>query len=77
MAGTSASNRLLDTPINDANRGWSTLASNWLGGSWLVSNFQRWGIAPESAHVLWTTPITPGLAGGILDAAVAWYSLKR
>ena len=56
------------TPINAANRGWSTLASNWLGGSWIVSGFQRWGIAPESAHVLWTTPLTPGRGGGILDA---------
>ena len=56
------------TPINAANRGWSTLASNWLRGSWLVADFQRWGIAPESAHVLWTQPITPGRGGGILDA---------
>ncbi len=56
------------TPINDANRGWSTIASNWLRGSWIVGNFQRWGIAPESAHILWTTPITPGRGGGILDA---------
>jgi outer membrane protein assembly factor BamB len=57
------------TPINGANRGWSTLASNYLKGSWLVNNFQRWGTAPESPHILWTQPITPGLAGGINDAA--------
>jgi outer membrane protein assembly factor BamB len=56
------------TPINDANRGWSALASNWLKGTWLVNDFQRWGKAPESAHVLWTKPITPTIAGGILDA---------
>ncbi|MCW3996013.1 MAG: PQQ-binding-like beta-propeller repeat protein [Candidatus Bathyarchaeota archaeon] len=56
------------TPINAANRGWSTLASNWLGGSWLVAGFQRWGIAPESAHILWTQPLTAGRGGGILDA---------
>jgi hypothetical protein len=56
------------TPINDANRGWSTLASNWLGGSWLKNNFQQWGTAPESPHVLWTKPMTPGIAGGINDA---------
>jgi hypothetical protein len=56
-------------PINAANRGWSSLASNWLKGSWLVNNFQSWGVAPESAHVLWTKPLTPGLAGGINDAA--------
>ena len=54
-------------PINAANREWSQLASNWLGGSWLVNNFQKWGTAPESPHVLWTQPLTPGLAGGIND----------
>jgi outer membrane protein assembly factor BamB len=58
-----------EVPINDANRAWSSLASNWLLGSWLVDGFQRAGTAPESAHVLWTEPITPGLAGGIIDAA--------
>jgi hypothetical protein len=56
-------------PINDMNRGWSSLASSWLRGSWLVNGFQTAGTAPESAHVLWTEPITPGLAGGIIDAA--------
>ena len=55
-------------PINDANRGWSTLASNWLKGSWLVNNFQMWGQAPESPHIVWTKPITPAIAGGIIDA---------
>jgi outer membrane protein assembly factor BamB len=58
-------------PINDANREWSVLASNWLKGSWLVNEFQRWGTAPESAHILWTQPITPGYTGGINDAAWA------
>lgn len=61
------------TPISDANRGWSSLASNWLRGSWLVNNFQRWGTAPESAHVLWSQPIAPGRAGGINDAS--WPSI--
>jgi len=60
-------------PINAANRAWSQLASNWLKGGWLVDNWQRWGTAPESAHVLWTQPITPALAGGINDAA--WPSI--
>jgi hypothetical protein len=55
-------------PINAANRGWSTIASNWLKGSQLDYNFQTSGTAPESAHVLWTQPITPTLAGGINDA---------
>ncbi len=56
-------------PINDANRAWSELASNWLGGNWFrYSAFQEQGRAPNSAHVLWQIPITPGYAGGILDA---------
>jgi len=57
-----------ERPINAANRGWSQLASSWLAGSWLVGNWQRWGKAPESPHVLWTQPYTPGFAGGINDA---------
>jgi hypothetical protein len=56
-------------PINDANRGWSQLASNWLGGSWLVNNYQRWGTAPDSPHIMWTQPIVNTLAGGINDEA--------
>ncbi len=55
-------------PINGANRQWSTLASNWLLGSWLVNSFQSEGTVPLSAHVLWSQPITPGRAGGIADA---------
>jgi outer membrane protein assembly factor BamB len=52
-------------PINAANREWSTLASNWLGGSWLVNNFQPSGQAPTSAHIVWTRP---AFQGGISDA---------
>jgi outer membrane protein assembly factor BamB len=56
-------------PINDANRGWSDLASNWLLSSWFrYSNFQEQGRAPNSPHILWQKPITPGYTGGILDA---------
>ncbi len=62
-------------PINDLNRGWSTLASNWLGGSafggaggWNPFGWQPAGTGPESAHVLWTQPIEPARSGGILDA---------
>jgi len=54
-------------PINDANRGWSVLASNWLRGSWNVNNFQT-GFAPDSSHIMWTQPLTPTYAGGINDA---------
>jgi len=55
-------------PINAMNRGWSSLASSWLGGSWLVNN-QQYGLAPDSPHILWTSPITPGKVSGIVDAA--------
>jgi outer membrane protein assembly factor BamB len=62
-------------PINAMNRGWSTLVSNWLtpssmpgtANAWLPRGIQE-GTGPGSAHVLWTTPLTPGRAGGILEA---------
>jgi outer membrane protein assembly factor BamB len=52
-------------PINAMNREWSTLASNWLGGAWLNSNFQNAGQAPNSPHIVWQKSTT---AGGISDA---------
>ncbi|MFB3888358.1 MAG: PQQ-binding-like beta-propeller repeat protein [Candidatus Bathyarchaeia archaeon] len=52
-------------PINAANREWSQLASNWLGGAWLVGKFQRAGQAPNTPHIIWQKQIT---AGGIADA---------
>ncbi len=61
------------TPINSQDRTWSPLASNWLKGTWLNNGYQDEGIAPTTAHVLWTEPITasspssPGYAGGIAD----------
>ncbi len=64
-----------EVPINDLNRGWSMLASNWLGGSafgggggWNPYGFQPAGTGPESAHILWTQDIQPARSGGILDA---------
>jgi hypothetical protein len=54
-------------PVNDINRGWSVLLGNWLSGAAQTNgpttNF-CYGTAPESAHVLWTTPMW---AGGIMD----------
>jgi outer membrane protein assembly factor BamB len=55
-------------PITDINRGWSSLASNWLKGSWTPGNFQPAGTAPESAHVLWSRYLIPAYQGGIIDA---------
>lgn len=52
-------------PISTANRYWTALTSNWLGGSWFrYSSFQESGQAPNSAHIVWTKPI---LNGGIAD----------
>jgi outer membrane protein assembly factor BamB len=58
-----------ELPVNSLNRdNWGALASNWLGGSYLKYNFQTLGQAPNSAHVLWQTPIPNAPPGGILDA---------
>jgi hypothetical protein len=55
-------------PINSANRNWHVLAGNWLAGA--AQNVGPttgfgYGTGPESAHVLWATPMW---AGGIMDA---------
>jgi len=56
-------------PITDANRGWSVLASNWLGGAWLVGSFQTEGLGPQSPHILWQQPLGNGdYPAGIADA---------
>ena len=49
-------------PINGQNRDWSSLASNWLGGSWLVGNFQPAGQAPNTAHIIWAATEQPGVS---------------
>jgi hypothetical protein len=55
-------------PINSMNREWWQLAGNWLAGSAQnvgpTTSF-GYGTAPESAHVMWSTPMW---AGGIMDA---------
>jgi hypothetical protein len=55
-------------PISEANRNWASLAANWLAGA--ASDFGptarfNYGTAPESAHIMWATPMW---AGGIMDA---------
>jgi hypothetical protein len=60
-------------PINAQNRQWTSLASNWLKGTWLINNWQS-GTAPGSAHVLWVAPMmasqegVAGYPGGLVDA---------
>ncbi len=64
-------------PINAQDRTWSTIASNWLKGQWLLpGNFQNEGTGPTTAHVLWAEPIeatspsttADAYPGGIADA---------
>jgi hypothetical protein len=54
-------------PINNMNREWYQLAGNWLAGA--AQNVGPtidfgYGEGPESAHVMWATPMW---AGGIMD----------
>jgi len=54
-------------PIDDQLREWAPIAGNWLT---TPRNFLAIGneYAPESAHILWTTPLTSGgLVGGTLQ----------
>jgi outer membrane protein assembly factor BamB len=58
-----------ERPINAMNRNWYILAGNWLGGLAQQTNGPTtrfgWGSGPESAHILWATPMW---TGGIMDA---------
>ena len=61
-------------PVNDMNRNWYVLLGNWLSGAaqtyptgaagGCTTNF-CYGIAPDSAHVMWSTPMW---SGGVMDA---------
>jgi hypothetical protein len=64
---TPVTNDYWERPINSMNRDWYVLAGNWLGGAAQVNgptNNFAYGKAPESAHIMWSTPIW---AGGIMD----------
>lgn len=55
-------------PINTANRNWYALAGNWLAGAAQNVNATTsfgYGTGPESAHILWATPM---MYGGVMDA---------
>ncbi len=61
-------------PINVMNRDWDVLAANWLSGaaqtypagaSGGVPTSYGYGTGPETAHILWATPMGPG---GTMDA---------
>ncbi len=64
-------------PVNNMNRNWYSLLGNWLGGAAQTNgpttNF-AYGEAPQSAHIMWTTPYW---AGGTMDSRfgdVGYYS---
>jgi hypothetical protein len=56
-------------PIEGQNTDWWTIASNWLGETHpklaAGNRYQEDGLAPNSAHILWTKPIDEGgIVGG-------------
>jgi outer membrane protein assembly factor BamB len=67
-------------PIEGQNTVWATIASNWLCESYSVSTghyfVQPDGIAPNSAHIMWTRVIqNGGVVGGSYDIdGVSYYS---
>ncbi len=62
-------------PIEGQNIQWEQISSNWLGGSATADIWQKDGVAPRSAHVMWTKPIEfGGLTGGLTDTGSTFYS---
>lgn len=62
-------------PIEGQNTDWWVVASNWLGSgspnlSGLLRKIQADGIAPNSAHIMWTKPIQDGGVLGGTNAGV-------
>ena len=57
-------------PIEGQNTDWWVVASNWLGSPYIAGNtdhqlYQPDGLAPNSAHVMWTKPLSDGgVVGG-------------
>jgi hypothetical protein len=47
-------------PIEGQNTDWWTISSNWLGSPQIVNRFQPSGLAPNSAHIMWSKPIQQG-----------------
>jgi len=55
-------------PVHGVNRDWWSILGNWLGGAAQTNGPTTsfgYGLAPESAHILWTKPLWEG---GIMDA---------
>jgi outer membrane protein assembly factor BamB len=74
LPGTPLPTEYWQRPINMMNNIWNTISGNWLGtyayvnaglGYNSTSNFDPYTTAPNTAHILWTTPLAPGgLIGG-------------
>ncbi len=47
-------------PIEGQNTDWWGISSNWLGSPQIVNRFQPSGLAPNSAHIMWSKPIQQG-----------------
>jgi len=54
-------------PIFGQNHLWSQIASNWLGGAATSDLWQKSGLSPESAHIVWTKQLEyGGLTGDLI-----------
>jgi hypothetical protein len=54
-------------PIEGQNTDWWTISSNWLGSPYIANRFQPDGLAPNSAHVMWSKAIQEGgVVGGLM-----------
>ena len=53
-------------PIEGENTDWSSISSNYLRGAQIVDGaYQKDGLAPNSAHIMWTKPLDDGgVVGG-------------
>jgi hypothetical protein len=53
-------------PIEGQNTDWWSISSNYLRGAQIIDNaYQRDGLAPNSAHIMWTKPLDDGgVVGG-------------
>ena len=73
LSGNPSPSSYWTRPVNDQNYGWHSVANNWLMPAWdsLARQFDQgscyvpYASAPNSPHILWTTPLTfGGLVGG-------------
>ncbi len=67
-----------ERPIEAQNTAWASLASNWLGQNLYSTDMLRWqrdGVAPNTAHVIWTKPYSfGGFVGGSNPEYKTFYS---